>query len=105
MAGRVRVELVSLGMFKLVNEPGVGRELTRRAELIAAEARASAPVRSGDFKRSIHVISDHTANTLKLRARARVASSDPAALLIEAIHGTLARALHAGGVTAKGVKP
>lgn len=102
---RVRVELNSLGMFKLLNEPGVGRELTRRADLIAAEAVAIAPERTGDFKKSIHVISDHTANTLKLRARARVASSDPAALIIEATHGTLARALHAGGVAAKGAKP
>ena len=101
MAARVRVNLIELGMFKLVNDAGVGRELTRRAELIAAEARAIAPVDRGDYKRSIHVISDHSAVTIYMRRRARVASSDPAAVFIEAQHGTLARSLHAGGVVAK----
>lgn len=102
MAARVRVDLNALGVFKLLNSAEIGRELTRRADLVAAEARATAPYRSGDFKRSIGVISDHTAATLKMRRRARVVSDDPAAVMIEAAHGTLARALSAGGLTAKG---
>ncbi|MFW6598121.1 hypothetical protein ACQBAU_16310 [Propionibacteriaceae bacterium Y2011] len=59
------------------------------AEGIAAIARATAPVDTGDYQRSISV----EAATRSRRVAAEVVATDPATMIIEARTGNLARAL------------
>ena len=89
MAGS-RVVLNHAGMAAMLRSRSVQDEMVRRAELVAAAARASAPVRTGAYKASIHVERATTD-----RSVARVVSSDRKAPIIEARLGILARALDA----------
>lgn len=91
MAAR-KVRLLSPGMRDLLNAPGVRAELQRRADAVAAAAKASAPVASGAYRDSIRVESVTTD-----RAVARVVAGTDHGLLVESKTGNLARALGAGG--------
>jgi hypothetical protein len=71
---------------------GVHEMLMERAQRVLSAAEASAPVLSGEFKSRLGVTEDHTD-----RLVLRVGSSAPHAHLVEAKHGTMARALDAAG--------
>lgn len=76
----------------LDGEEGVRELLMERAERVLAKAEASAPVKTGNYKAGLGISEDHTD-----RLALRVGSSAPHAHLVEAKHGTLARALDAAG--------
>lgn len=63
------------------------------ADRVATRARASAPVATGAYKRSIVVVRDDT----KHRVRFRVVAGDPKAMGVESRTGNLARALRGAG--------
>lgn len=92
MMARPKVKLNSRGIAEVLRSEGVRRELREHAERVAARARAQAPVDTGAYRDSIRVESDTTD-----RAVERVVSDDPAARIIEARTGNLARALGAEG--------
>lgn len=92
---RVRVDLNRSGVEDVLSAPGVVAELRRRAEAVADAAIASAPVKTGNYRDSIHVEVDES--PVDGRARARVVASAPHAHLVEARTGNLARALNAAG--------
>lgn len=90
MASTVRLN--RRGMAALLNAPGVRDDLTRRASRVEAAAKASAPVESGAYRNSIHVVQDTTD-----RAVVRVVAESDHGLVVEANTGTLKRALDAAG--------
>ena len=67
---------------------GVEAKLATEAERIAAAARAAAPVDTGAYRASIHVETDRTD-----RMRKRVIADVPYALVVEAEHGPLGKAI------------
>lgn len=79
-------------MDALTRSPGVVAAVMGVAEQIAAQARASAPVDSGDYRSSIK-----TGVKFQERAVGLVYSDDPKAMLIEARTGNLARAAKKAG--------
>ena len=89
---RPKIELNSSGVLALLNSPEVRADLERRAAAVKAAAGADAVV-----------VSDMTSGSRGGAIRPRVRISLPAtmtgkhALRHEAKHGTLARALAAGG--------
>lgn len=89
---RAKVRLISRGMKYLLRDPGVARDLERRAEQVAATARSSAPVDTGEYRDSITVVSETTD-----RAVARVVARDRKSHAIESRTGNLARALDSAG--------
>ncbi|MGE3811523.1 MAG: HK97 gp10 family phage protein [Candidatus Nanopelagicales bacterium] len=91
MPPRVKVVLNSPGVEQLLKDPGVLADLQRRGRAVAAVARATAPVDSGDYADSIEVSSDETD-----RAAVRIGASVDYALVVESRTGNLARALDAG---------
>lgn len=90
--GNAKVRLISPGMQALLNDDEVRDDLTERAEAVAAQARSTAPVASGEYRDSIEVIQDTTD-----RVAVRVASTAAHGLIVEAKTGNLARALDAAG--------
>jgi hypothetical protein len=88
---RPKVVLISSGVEQLLKSPGVVADLERRGRAVAAVARATAPVASGDYAESIEVVVDETD-----RAAVRVAATVDYALVVESRTGNLARALDAG---------
>lgn len=92
MASRVRV--ISAGARELLNSSEVRAELLRRAERVlnAATADAVNYQVTGNYYRSIGIEQATTD-----RAVVRVRATAPHAHLVEAKHGTLARALDAAG--------
>lgn len=88
----VRVRLNPAGIREVLTSAGVESELMSIAEHVAAAARASAPVDSGEYAASIKVFSEQHAD----RVVAHIAATAPHAMLVEANTGNLARAL--GGV-------
>lgn len=88
----VRVDLVGKGMRELLGDPGVAVFLHERADLVAAAAKATAPVETGDYMRSIHVEEHREASN---RVVARVVAGTDHCFEVEARHGTLGRALDA----------
>lgn len=76
----------------LLVSPGVERVVMEATERVAERARASAPVDSGDYRDSITV-----SKKRQKRIVGVVTAEDPAALAIEAKHGTLARAARSAG--------
>ena len=81
------------------NESGVGdlldssdmfAMLRSRAEAVLAAARASAPVETGAYRDSLHLVEDTTD-----RAVVHIAADVPYAMIVESRTGTLARALDA----------
>lgn len=91
MAGRVRLNSGAVQAL-LDGDQGVRDLLVARAEQVLSSAEANAPVRTGDYKSRLAITEDHTD-----RLALRVGSSSPHAHLVEAKHGTLARALDAAG--------
>ena len=87
-----KIELNSSGVRALLNDSGVRAFLAGKADAVAAAARSSAPVDSGDYQASIHRVSATTD-----RAVERVVASAPHALGVEARTGNLARALASVG--------
>lgn len=82
------VEINEAFFEELGNSPGVVAMCEQVAEGIAAKARGSAPVDSGDYRNSIKVKRASRSG----RVAFLVVSDDPAALVIEAKTGNLARA-------------
>jgi hypothetical protein len=76
----------------LDGDHGVSDLLERRADAILSRARAAAPVRSGDYRNSLHVETAHTDRMVK-----RVVADVDYAWAVEATHGTLSRALDGAG--------
>lgn len=77
---------------KLAHSAKVANVCKVEAEKVASAARASAPVDTGAYASSIHVvIEDHPT-----RVTAQVVASDPKALIIESMTGNLGRALNQG---------
>lgn len=88
---RPRVEVNSKGVLELLVDGGVRAELARYADEVAARARASAPVKTGEYKESIARESATTD-----RAVERVVVRAPHGLVVEARTGNLARAIGGG---------
>jgi hypothetical protein len=75
---------------ELGQSAGVTGLVMKAAEQVAAAARASAPVDSGDYRDSIHTALKHQDRSVAL-----VIADDPKTMLIESKTGNLARALKA----------
>lgn len=88
----VRVDLVEAGMRELLGDPGVAAYLLGKAEAVSLAAKADAPVRTGDYKRSIHPGLHRESSG---RVVGRVTAGTNHAFLVEAKYGTLGRALNA----------
>lgn len=71
---------------------GVDSQLHQRAESALSSAQSTAPVATGAYRDSLHIEEDHTD-----RLVVRVVADVPYAMIVEADHGTLARALGAAG--------
>ena len=85
----VRFKLNSRGIQDILDGgQGVEAELDAVAERFAANARASAPVESGDYRDSIHVETDHTDRMVK-----RVVADVPYAMVVEANTGNMVRSM------------
>ena len=89
----VRIELNRAGIREILKSPEVAAELHRRAERVAAAARASAPVATGAYLASIEVVDE----VHKDRVVSRVYARAPHSHLVEAQSGNLARSLDAAG--------
>jgi uncharacterized protein YmfQ (DUF2313 family) len=78
----------------LANSAGVVGLVTEAAEKVAATARSTAPVDSGNYQRSIHV---EVVPDRQIRTVALVVADDAKTMLIESKTGNLARALRSQG--------
>lgn len=87
---RLQVELISDGMARLLKDDGVRAHIAGLADQVLARAEASAPVRTGAYRASLHRESVTTD-----RAVERVIATAPHAMLVESRTGNLARALGA----------
>ena len=86
-------------MEALMNSPEMQKELKRRAERVARQANANAPVgETGELSQSHRVEMDTSPGTKGAfkRARARIVSDKKYAAKIEAATGYLTSALDAG---------
>jgi hypothetical protein len=88
----VKVRFHPEAFVEILNSPGVGEDLKARGERMLAQARATAPVVTGTYRDSLELVVEHTD-----RVRIKVQSTVPYGLKVEAEHGTLARAVDAGG--------
>lgn len=79
----------SAGWSKVLRGRGAQDATDTAAELAAARARAAAPVNTGAYRDSIHVVEAPTPN----RARSEVRADVPHATLVEARDNTLGRSL------------
>jgi len=75
---------------ELSRSPGVRGLVVEAAEMIAATARSTAPVDTGDYRDGIKVTTKN-----QKRIVALVVGTDPATMIIESQTGNLARALRA----------
>lgn len=75
---------------QLGGSPAVEKLVVDAAQTVAAAARSSAPVGSGDYRDRIRV---QVIRHRRLRTVALVVAEDPKSLLVEAKTGNLARAL------------
>jgi hypothetical protein len=91
MATSVRFKLNSAGMREMLKSSGIAADMHRRAEQVAAAARSSAPVESGDYRASI-IVTDEMQAT---RAVSTVGATVEYAPIVEARLGVLGRALDA----------
>lgn len=90
---RLGVELDHDGMRAMLQSSEMAAEMRRRAEAVADQARATAPVVTGNYRNSITVETDVT----EQRALARVVADVPYAMDVEARESTLGRAVDAAG--------
>lgn len=84
-------KLNSRGMASMLKSGEVRGMLTTPAEKVLAIALETAPVRSGDYKASLHIEDDTTDRAVK-----RVTSGVFYGMVVEANTGHLARALSQG---------
>ncbi len=87
-----RIELNHRGMEEMLKSAATGAAMRAIAQPIAATAKATAPVQSGEYRDSIHV-EPHTTD----RAGMRVVAGTDHAAEVEAKTGNLARAAGAAG--------
>lgn len=85
-----RVKLIDRGMAEVLKSAGVRADLTSRMERALSEAKANAPVASGDYRDGLHIVQATTD-----RAVVRIAGSTDHDFIVEAETGNLARALDA----------
>lgn len=85
---RAKVKLNRAGMRELLKSDGVRDELTRRMGPVLAAAKASAPVKSGAHRNSLHIVQATTD-----RVVVRVVADSDHSLAVEATTGHMARAL------------
>lgn len=85
---RAKLKLNSGQMAALLKSDQLRPPVRAEAEKIAARARATAPVDSGEYRNSITVVSDTTDRVVE-----RVVAQDDKAAVIEARTGNLKRAL------------
>lgn len=89
------------GIGKMIRGPEMRAEMRRRAQKVKAAAVATAPVDSGEYKRSFKVTSGARGGRNKDRAFGRVTNTAPHAIYVEhgtsnnPAHHTLRRALRA----------
>ena len=85
----VTVKLDSDGIADLLQSAGVREELRTRAERVLSAARSAAPIDSGDYRESLHIVEEtHTdRDVVKVVAEIRYGAA------VEAATGNLARAL------------
>ena len=88
----IKVTLNHGGMDALLKSDEVRSARTERAEKVLAAAKANAPVASGEYRDGLHLEQDTTD-----RAVVRVKGDTDHDWVVEAKHGTLARALDAAG--------
>lgn len=87
-----KVTINSAGIAAILKDDRVRAMLTARMDRVLAAARASAPVATGAYRDSLHVVQDTTD-----RAAVRVAAGTDHGLVVESKTGNLARALDAAG--------
>lgn len=91
--GRTSVEWNDEFFARVLNAPETIALLQRKADAVAAEAIATAPVDTGEYQASIHTeVVQHPSRTV-----VRVVADAPHAWVVEANTGNLARALDAAG--------
>jgi hypothetical protein len=93
MPVRVKVTLNSAGVREVLHAPGLVADMQSRMERVAAAARGSAPVVSGEYRDSIHTVTVDHGDRMAVQV---VADSDHA-MAVEAATGNLARSLDAAG--------
>jgi hypothetical protein len=71
------------GIGELLRSPEIEAEMVRRAEKVKAQAEATAPVDSGEYKASFEVHSSRRGGSKKDRASAVVENNDDAAFFVE----------------------
>lgn len=88
---RVRVRLISRGMRSLLSSRGVENDMERRAERAATEARRNAPRVTGNYADHIDSWTEKHGD----RVVGRYGSDVEYAVIVEAAHRTLGRAVDA----------
>lgn len=89
---RLKVKLNSREIGKLLKSSDVDKGMDPMANRVRDRARATAPVRTGRYRDSIHVETETTD-----RVKKRIGSDVPYGMVIEARTGNLTRALDAAG--------
>jgi hypothetical protein len=89
---RVRVKLISRGMRELLQSRDTADEMLRRARNVADQAKANAPVVSGEYRASITAETHEGPTRVTGRAIARADYAQS----VEARHRVLGRAIDAG---------
>jgi hypothetical protein len=87
-----RVRMNGRGAAEILNSGGVRAGITPFAEQVLGAAQSIAPVESGAYRASLAILQDSTD-----RVAVRVVADVPHSYIVEARHGTLARALGAAG--------
>ena len=77
----------------LMTDPAIKKAVRAKADRIANRARALAPYVSGEYRDSIDVVEVVTSDMRMNRQVARVVARAPHAGKVEALHGTLSRAI------------
>lgn len=95
MANKMRVRLTRLkinqrNVDNLVNAPGVQRDVHDRGERMHNQARAIAPVATGEYRDNLHLEDGPDGSV-------RLVSDVDHTFVVEADHGVLARSLDAAG--------
>lgn len=93
MAEQVEVTWTDrMGLSGILRSPQVEAKCEEVAHRVLAQAQAIAPVKTGEYKRSLHIEKISHAH----RDTFAVVADVPYTTYVEAVHGTLARAAKAG---------
>lgn len=90
----VKIVLNHRGVRELLDSPGIRRDLEERGRRVLAQAEATAPEVTGEYRRLLGMVST---NARDGRAAVRIGSASDHTAAVEAAHGTLAKALDAAG--------